>query len=60
MNKDNFVSVLKAKLEGKTVSLVTHDGCIEESKLCKLVLSDGSSFVICATELGAWVENVQR
>lgn len=46
---------LKKLLEGQTVLEVLPPKT-EEGGLCKLVLSDGTQFNLCATELGWWIE----
>lgn len=46
---------LKEKLEGKTVKLV--EPIIDKECICRFVLTDGTSFRLYATDLGAWIED---
>ena len=53
MDTSDSFNKLKALLEGKTISAL-EKGTGET--ICKFVLSDGSSFSLCATDLGYWTE----
>jgi hypothetical protein len=49
------LSKLTSLLEGKNVSKVL-ESTAEEGRVCKLILSDGIEFDICANDLGWWIE----
>ena len=45
---------LKSLLEGKTINAIEPVNSCES--ICKFVLTDGTAFSLCATELGFWIE----
>jgi hypothetical protein len=49
------LSKLKSLLEGESVIKII-ESTAGEGGICKLILSNGIEFDICATELGWWLE----
>lgn len=50
----NIIEDLQDRLVGKIISAIEPSNGLEA--LCKFVMSDGSSFRLHATDLGAWIE----
>jgi len=45
---------LRKLLEGKTIQKI--DPATLDESICKFILTDGTAFILCATELGFWIK----
>lgn len=52
---DNYLDKIRDRFEGKRVVRVEPPGISE--CIAKFVMDDGSSFYLCATDLGYWVQD---
>jgi hypothetical protein len=55
---NEMLQELRSRLVGKTILAIDPPRICEG--ICKITLTDGSAFKLCATDLGYWVEEVRK